>query len=236
MFLTLFCVKVYIHSIYKSTLPRYYHGFTLTLPVFLAVCTLYFLYGIKVTRHGLLPKIGHKGKSFLRNEQIFKKKKLHSEDMKVYHGNIVTVDEKNSIYQYLVEDKGRIAYVGDELPKECANTEVIELGKKALVPSFVDTHQHFASFAIFHSGLNVMDFTSNKEMLEAIKDYVGKAKEKTNNNGSFSSYGVVDYHSGKVLIPADYSSIVKSENYLFAKDAFGYGHPQNGASIAVCPG
>lgn len=45
-----------------------------------------------------------------------------------------------------------------------------------------------------------------------------------NNNGSFSLYGVVDYHSGKVLIPVEYSSIVKSGNYLFAKDAFGYGH------------
>ena len=70
--------------------------------------------------------------------------------MKTYHGIIVTVDEKNSIYQYLVEDKGRIVYVGDELPREYKESEMIELGKKALVPSFVDTHQHFASFAIFH--------------------------------------------------------------------------------------
>ena len=92
--------------------------------------------------------------------------------MKVYHGNILTVDEKNSIYSFLVEDNGRIVYVGDELPKEYKEAEMIELGKKALVPSFVDTHQHFASFAIFHSGLNVMDFTSNKEMLVAIKEYV----------------------------------------------------------------
>ena len=90
--------------------------------------------------------------------------------MKVYHGNIVTVDEKNNIYQYLVEDKGRILYVGDELLKEYKDAEVIELDKKALIPSFVDTHQHFASFAIFHSGLNVMDFTSNKEMLGAIRE------------------------------------------------------------------
>ena len=99
--------------------------------------------------------------------------------MKVYRGNILTVDDKNNIYQYLVEDKGRIVYVGNELPEKYKEAEVIELGKKALVPSFIDTHQHFASFAIFHSGLNVMDYTSNKEMLAAIKEYVAKAEEKS---------------------------------------------------------
>lgn len=99
--------------------------------------------------------------------------------MQVYHGNILTIDAKNNVYQYLVEDAGRIVYVGDECPREYADAAKIELGERALMPSFVDTHQHFASFAIFHSGLNVMDFTSNKEMLVAIKDYVEKAEEKS---------------------------------------------------------
>ena len=99
--------------------------------------------------------------------------------MQVYHGNILTVDAKNNVYQYLVEDAGRIVYVGDECPREYADAAKIELGERALMPSFVDTHQHFASFAIFHSGLNVMDFTSNKEMLVAIKEYVAKAEGKS---------------------------------------------------------
>lgn len=99
--------------------------------------------------------------------------------MKVYHGTILTVDAKNNVYQYLVEEAGRIVYVGDECPREYAKAAKIELGERALIPSFVDTHQHFASFAIFHSGLNVMDFTSNKEMLKAIKKYADKAEEKS---------------------------------------------------------
>ncbi len=99
--------------------------------------------------------------------------------MKVYCGNILTTDSSNNIYRYLVEDAGRIVYTGNELPKEYGEAELIDLGKKALVPSFVDTHQHFASFAIFHSGLNVMDFTSNEEMLAAIKEYAAKAEEKS---------------------------------------------------------
>lgn len=99
--------------------------------------------------------------------------------MKVYHGSILTIDGNNKICQYLVEDAGKIVYVGNKCPQEYANSEVVELGKRALIPSFVDTHQHFASFAIFYSGLNVMDFTSNKEMLKAIKEYVSKAEEKS---------------------------------------------------------
>ena len=59
--------------------------------------------------------------------------------MKVYHGNIITVDSKNSIYKFLVEDAGKIVYVGDELPNAYANAEKVELGEKALLPSFVDT-------------------------------------------------------------------------------------------------
>lgn len=99
--------------------------------------------------------------------------------MKVYHGNIITVDSKNSIYKFLVEDAGKIVYVGDELPNAYANAEKVELGEKALLPSFVDTHQHFASFAIFHSGLNVMDITSNKEMIKAIKAYMDNTDDKS---------------------------------------------------------
>lgn len=99
--------------------------------------------------------------------------------MRVYHGNILTIDCNNSICRYLVEDKGRIVYLGDELPSQYASQEKIMLGKRVLMPSFVDTHQHFASFAIFHSGLNVMDITSNKEMIKAIKEYADSTNDKS---------------------------------------------------------
>ena len=61
---------------------------------------------------------------------------------------------------------------------EYAKAETVELEDKVLLPSFVDTHQHFASFALFHSGLNVMDITSNKEMMKAIKMYADKTADK----------------------------------------------------------
>ena len=36
--------------------------------------------------------------------------------MRVYEGNILTCDEQDHVYRYLVEDGGKVAYVGNELP------------------------------------------------------------------------------------------------------------------------
>lgn len=98
--------------------------------------------------------------------------------MKHFHGTILTVDADDHVYQHLVEKDGKIIYVGNDLPEEFKHIETIELGPKAICPSFVDTHQHLASFATFHSGLNVMEARSNKEMLSMIKDYVSNCKDK----------------------------------------------------------
>ena len=76
--------------------------------------------------------------------------------MKLYHGAILTCDAKNTVAKYLVEDRGRIVYVGDLKPRKYAAAELVELGEQALIPAFADSHIHFASFATFHAGLNVM--------------------------------------------------------------------------------
>lgn len=99
--------------------------------------------------------------------------------MKCYEGAILSVNEKNDVYRYLVEDQGRIVYVGNELPDSYTNAELIILDRRALTPSFVDSHQHFASFSTFQAGLNVMDVKSNKEILEMIRQFVVKSKDRT---------------------------------------------------------
>lgn len=99
--------------------------------------------------------------------------------MKCYKGHILTVNPKNECFRYLVEDNGKIAYVGDELPERYAAAERIDLGEKALIPAFVDTHQHFASFSTFHAGLNVMDAASNEEILGMVRAFVQRSSAKT---------------------------------------------------------
>ncbi|MBQ3151728.1 MAG: amidohydrolase family protein [Clostridia bacterium] len=99
--------------------------------------------------------------------------------MKCYIGNILTVNKNNEVAHYLVEENGKIIYVGNELPEQYKNAEMIALDKKALIPSFCDTHQHFASFSTFFAGLNVMDAVSNAEISQMIKDFVKKSTAKT---------------------------------------------------------
>ena len=85
--------------------------------------------------------------------------------MKIYRGTILTLDSRNTIANTLVEDKGRIVYVGDLHPRQFRfkkKAEEIHLGDKVLIPSFVDSHIHFASYATFHAGLNVMEARSNE--------------------------------------------------------------------------
>lgn len=98
--------------------------------------------------------------------------------MKIYHGKILTVNANDDVFNYLVEENGKILFVGDELPEKYRNTEIVELGEKALIPSFADTHQHLASFSAFHAGLNVMDAVSNEEILTMIKEFARNKEEK----------------------------------------------------------
>ena len=99
--------------------------------------------------------------------------------MKCFKGNILSVNQDNEVFRFLVEDSGLIEYVGNILPDKYKNAEMIDLGTKALVPAFVDTHQHFASFSTFHAGLNVMDAESNVEILEMVRAFANKSSAKT---------------------------------------------------------
>lgn len=110
--------------------------------------------------------------------------------MKVFEGNILTVDKNDAVVRFLAEDEGKIVYVGNELPKEYEMCEHILLEGKAIVPAFVDTHQHFASFATFHAGLNVMEAESNAEIIKMVKEFANTSKSKTLIAFGASAYSV----------------------------------------------
>lgn len=99
--------------------------------------------------------------------------------MKCYEGTILSVDAKDGEYRYLVEDKGQILYVGNELPSEYKTSEIIDLAGKAIVPAFIDTHQHFASLSTFNAGLNVMKAESNEDIARMIGEYATQTKDRT---------------------------------------------------------
>ena len=99
--------------------------------------------------------------------------------MRCFCGNILSVNQNDQVFRYLVEESGSIVYVGNELPEQYRHAERIDLGDKALLPAFVDTHQHFASFSTFHAGLNVMEAKSNTEILEMVRAFARKSPAKT---------------------------------------------------------
>ena len=99
--------------------------------------------------------------------------------MKCYKGTIISVDANDGVYEYLVEDNGKILFVGNTLPSEYKDAEMIDLGSKAIAPAFVDTHQHFASLSTFNAGLNVMEAESNEEIARMIGAFAAKTKQKT---------------------------------------------------------
>ncbi|MCR4615058.1 MAG: amidohydrolase family protein [Clostridiales bacterium] len=112
--------------------------------------------------------------------------------MKIYHGKILTVNKNDDVNNYLVEDKGRILFVGDTLPEQYKDAELVELGDRALIPSFADTHQHMASFSAFHAGLNVMEAASNEEILSMIKEFASTAESKVLIAFGASPYSVAE--------------------------------------------
>ncbi|HEY1407039.1 MAG TPA: amidohydrolase family protein, partial [Spirochaetota bacterium] len=98
--------------------------------------------------------------------------------MIVYDGTIVTCDENNSIYRFLVEDKGKIVCIGDSLAEKYADYPRVHLGNKALLPSFTDTHIHFASYALFASTVDVRAARNNRELCDILVEYWKSKKPK----------------------------------------------------------
>ncbi|MCD4743947.1 MAG: amidohydrolase [Desulfobacteraceae bacterium] len=99
--------------------------------------------------------------------------------MQIYHGKILSLDKENNVYNYLVEDKGRIIYLGNSLPVEYPkNNSLVELGSRALLPSFGDGHMHFSNWALIAvSYFDVREARDIREIQEIIKKYIAQHKK-----------------------------------------------------------
>lgn len=127
--------------------------------------------------------------------------------MKVFKGTIITVDKNNTINKYLVEDKGKIIYVGDELSDEYKGAQVIELGEGALMPTFADTHSHFASYAMLATTVKLDKAKSNAEILEILK----KADKEYPQNKTILCFGASPkVEEGKLIEKNEIDSVVKN--------------------------
>ena len=53
--------------------------------------------------------------------------------MQIFHGKIITCDKNNNVLNYLVENSGKIEYVGNELPSQYSNQSIKKLINKNVV-------------------------------------------------------------------------------------------------------
>jgi predicted amidohydrolase YtcJ len=102
--------------------------------------------------------------------------------MRIYHGTIITLDRDDTVCNYLVEDQGRIIYVGNSLPDEFplgGTGPVIELGDRVLMPSFGDGHLHFSNWALIAvSYFDVREAEDIRGIQEIITAYRAENRKK----------------------------------------------------------
>ena len=134
--------------------------------------------------------------------------------IKCYKGTVLTVDAQDRVCSYLVEEDGKIRYVGNDLPKEYENAELIDLDGKVLVPAFVDTHQHFASFSTFNAGLNVMEAESNEEIAGMLADFASRTSSRTIIAFGASPHSVKE---GRLINREEIDAVCKGKEVMVVK-------------------
>ncbi len=93
--------------------------------------------------------------------------------MRLYeNGEFISCEDENRNFQLLIEDQGKIIFTGDRLPdKYLGIKERVDLRGKCVVPSFADSHLHFASFSLFQSTVDVRTARNFCEMGDIINGY-----------------------------------------------------------------
>ena len=98
--------------------------------------------------------------------------------MNIFKGSVITCDNTDTVFQYLVEKNGIIEFTGNMLPEQYQANPIIELGKKALIPAFTDSHLHFTSYSLFSSTLDVRDARNFSDLSDILKLYIEKTNSK----------------------------------------------------------
>jgi predicted amidohydrolase YtcJ len=112
--------------------------------------------------------------------------------MTAFEGTILTCDKNDTVCQYLVEEAGRIAYVGNELPEKYSREETIQLGKQVLIPSFADSHLHFSSYSLISATLDLRGATDFSSLAELVSTYVQTTNPKVVLGFGISAHSLVE--------------------------------------------
>lgn len=97
------------------------------------------------------------------------------------NARILACDRMMSEYQFMLIDKGRITYIGSELPDIYSQiSHRVDMKERVIIPAMADTHIHFGSFAHFEFGLNLKNARNFEQIGSLFKEY-----EEKNRGGDF---------------------------------------------------
>ncbi|MCP4020425.1 MAG: amidohydrolase [Desulfobacteraceae bacterium] len=151
--------------------------------------------------------------------------------MKVYKGTIITCDQKDTVSQYLVEENGKIVFTGNELDEKYKKTDPIDLGQKALIPCFTDSHLHFTSHALFSSTLDVREAKDFDHLQQIISNYVRESAIKIVLGFGISAHSV---REKRMITRKELDKIEKKRPVMLVKYD-GHASVINSAMLAILP-
>lgn len=85
-------------------------------------------------------------------------------------GPILTMDKRQPVTDALAVVENRIAAIGDDARRmEGPHTRVVRLGPRALLPGFIDAHNHFVSFGMRVMRLDLAAARSKEDILDLLR-------------------------------------------------------------------
>ena len=104
---------------------------------------------------------------------------VSSPDLVLVNGKILTMDPGSTIAEALAVRDGKILAVGTNAAIKLlqgAQTQVIDLAGKTVVPGMIDTHAHFKAAGLAEYVVNMSRAKTVPEALNAIKAFAAKKK------------------------------------------------------------
>ena len=101
-------------------------------------------------------------------------------DLILYHGKVVTVDQRFSIQEAVAVKDGRIQKVGpsaDLLNLRAPRTQVVDLGGKTVLPGLMDSHVHPADACLTEFDHAIPEMETIQDVLNYIRSRAKVAKE-----------------------------------------------------------